>query len=69
MTPSASASSSAFISGADGKLALLTRSPDLRQAQHTSIIEDIRIWTDAAGPSPPQLEATCWKASAARASA
>ncbi|WP_373505603.1 M24 family metallopeptidase [Aestuariivirga sp.] len=38
--------------GADGKLALLTRSPDLRQAQHTSIIEDIRIWTDAAGAQP-----------------
>jgi len=38
--------------GADGKLALLTRSADLRQAQHTSIIEDIRIWTDAAGARP-----------------
>ena len=38
--------------GADGKLALLTRSADLRQAQHTSIIEDIHIWTDAAGAKP-----------------
>ena len=38
--------------GADGRLALLTRSADLRQAQHTSIIEDIRIWTDAAGANP-----------------
>ncbi len=38
--------------GADGKLALLTRSADLRQAQHTSIIEDIRIWTDQAGARP-----------------
>jgi Xaa-Pro dipeptidase len=38
--------------GADGKLALLTRSADLRQARHTSIIEDIRIWTDAAGAKP-----------------
>lgn len=38
--------------GTDGKLALLTRSADLRQAQHTSIIEDIRIWTDAAGAKP-----------------
>ena len=38
--------------GADGKLALLTRSADLRQAQHTSIIEDIRIWTDEAGAQP-----------------
>ena len=33
---------------ADGAFVLLTRAPDLRQAQHTSIIEDIRIWTDAA---------------------
>ena len=38
--------------GADGKMALLTRSADLRQAQHTSIIADIRIWTDAAGAKP-----------------
>jgi Xaa-Pro aminopeptidase len=38
--------------GTDGKLALLTRAPDLRQAQHTSIIEDIRIWTDVAGAKP-----------------
>jgi Xaa-Pro dipeptidase len=38
--------------GADGRLALLTRSPDLRQARHTSIIEDIRIWTDEAGAKP-----------------
>ena len=38
--------------GTDGRLALLTRTPDLRQAQHTSIIEDIRIWTDAAGAKP-----------------
>lgn len=38
--------------GVDGKLALLTRSADLRQAQHTSNIEDIRIWTDQAGAQP-----------------
>jgi Xaa-Pro dipeptidase len=37
---------------ADGRLALLTRSADLRQAQHTSLIEDIRIWTDAQGADP-----------------
>ena len=29
-----------------GDLILLTRAPDLRQAQNTSIIEDIRIWVD-----------------------
>jgi Xaa-Pro dipeptidase len=38
--------------GADGRLALLTRSADLRQALHTSIVEDIRIWTDTAGARP-----------------
>jgi Xaa-Pro dipeptidase len=38
--------------GADGRLALLTRSPDLRQARHTSIVSDIRIWTDEAGAKP-----------------
>ncbi len=38
--------------GADGGLALLTRSADLRQAQHTSIIADIRIWTDRDGARP-----------------
>jgi Xaa-Pro aminopeptidase len=38
--------------GTDGQLVLLTRAPDLRQAQHTSIIEDIRIWTDEAGAKP-----------------
>src|SRR5918994_4830846 len=38
--------------GTDGTLALLTRAPDLRQARHTSIIEDIRIWTDRAGANP-----------------
>ena len=38
--------------GADGRLALLTRSADLRQARHTSIIEDVRVWTDARGASP-----------------
>ncbi|HEV3176851.1 MAG TPA: Xaa-Pro peptidase family protein [Stellaceae bacterium] len=39
--------------GADGTLTLLTRAPDLLQAKHTSIIEDIRIWVDApdAGPT------------------
>ncbi len=40
--------------GADGTMTLLTRAPDLRQAQHTSIIEDIRIWTDRAGANPAE---------------
>jgi len=38
--------------GTDGRLMLLTRSPDLRQARHTSIIEDIRIWEDRADADP-----------------
>ncbi|MGI9371267.1 MAG: M24 family metallopeptidase [Hyphomicrobiales bacterium] len=38
--------------GTDGTLAVLTRSADLRQAQHTSNIEDIRIWTDEGGAQP-----------------
>ena len=37
---------------ADGALALLTRSADLRQARLTSVIEDIRIWTDRDGADP-----------------
>src|SRR5215218_9895264 len=37
---------------ADGELVLLTRAPDLRQAQHTSIIEDVRIWVDREGSEP-----------------
>ncbi|MFQ5785529.1 MAG: M24 family metallopeptidase [Alphaproteobacteria bacterium] len=38
--------------GADGTMTLLTRVPDLRQARHTSVIDDIRIWTDRAGANP-----------------
>jgi len=37
---------------ADGRMALLTRSADLRQARHTSIIADARIWKDAADANP-----------------
>ena len=37
---------------ADDELVLLTRAPDLRQAQHTSIIEDVRIWVDREGSNP-----------------
>jgi len=38
--------------GADGRMALLTRSADLRQAQRTSAIEDIRIWRDGGDAEP-----------------
>jgi Xaa-Pro dipeptidase len=37
---------------ADGRMALLTRSADLRQARHTSTLGDIRIWKDAAEANP-----------------
>ncbi len=37
---------------ADGRMTLLTRTPDLRQAKHTSVIEDIRVWVDEAGKNP-----------------
>jgi Xaa-Pro dipeptidase len=36
----------------DGRMALLTRSADLRQAQHTSTIAEIRIWKDSAEADP-----------------
>ena len=38
--------------GADGRLVLLTRSADQRQARLTSTIEDIRIWVDRADSNP-----------------
>jgi len=36
----------------DGHFTLLTRSPDLRQARHTSLIEDIVIWIDRPDADP-----------------
>ncbi len=35
-----------LVVNADGSMALLTRSADLRQARHTSIIDEIVIWAD-----------------------
>ena len=35
-----------------GEPVLLTRSADLRQAKHTSILSDIRIWVDGEGVNP-----------------
>lgn len=37
---------------ADGSITLLTRSADLRQARHTSIIDNIELWTDRDGANP-----------------
>ena len=36
----------------NGNTKLLTRAPDLRQAQNTSNIEDIKIWVDKDGSNP-----------------
>ena len=38
--------------GAEGRMTLLTRAPDFRQAQQTSDVEDIRIWVDAPDAEP-----------------
>jgi Xaa-Pro dipeptidase len=38
--------------GADGRLMLLTRSADLRQAEQTSVVKDIRIWVDGPEINP-----------------
>ena len=37
---------------ADGDMTLITRAPDLRQAQNTSNIADIRVWVDKHGSTP-----------------
>ena len=37
-----------------GEKILLTRAPDLRQAQNTSVIKDIRIWVDGDGANPSE---------------
>jgi Xaa-Pro dipeptidase len=37
---------------ANGEMVLMTRSADLRQARHTSIIENIVVWNDRQGVNP-----------------
>lgn len=44
-----------LILDADGGMTLLTRAPDLRQARFTSVIEDVRVWTDEAGAEPARV--------------
>jgi Xaa-Pro dipeptidase len=39
---------------ADGGMTLLTREPDRRQAQITSVIEDVRVWVDREGVNPAE---------------
>lgn len=41
--------------GRDGRLMLLTRSADIRQARLTSILEDVRVWVDSAAANPAQM--------------
>jgi Xaa-Pro dipeptidase len=40
--------------GADGRLALVTRSADRTQARITSVIEDVRIWVDSEDANPAE---------------
>jgi Xaa-Pro dipeptidase len=40
--------------GADGRMTLLTRSADLRQAQETSVIDDVRVWVDSPEARPAE---------------
>ena len=39
----------------DGEIVLLTRAPDLRQAQNTSNIKNIIIWEDKEGSNPSEI--------------
>ena len=41
---------------ADGDLVLVTRSADLRQAEATSIIKDLRVWQDRDGADPARTD-------------
>ncbi|MGX9355502.1 M24 family metallopeptidase [Roseobacteraceae bacterium S113] len=43
-----------MVLGADGRVDLLTRAPDLRQARHTSILQEdqIHIWSEYQGANP-----------------
>jgi Xaa-Pro dipeptidase len=40
--------------GQDGRMVLLTRAPDRRQAEETSCIEDLRIWVDHPDARPAE---------------
>lgn len=39
---------------ADGRMVLLTRSADLRQAQETSVVDDVRVWVDRPDAKPAE---------------
>ncbi len=40
--------------GADGRMMIQTRAPDLRQARQTSVVEDIRVWVDGPEAQPAE---------------
>lgn len=39
---------------ADGRMTLLTRSADQRQAKFTSVVDDVRVWVDREGSNPAE---------------
>ena len=43
-----------LVLNSNGDFTLVTRMPDLRQAQRTSIIEDIHVWEDKEGANPAE---------------
>ena len=43
-----------LVMDANGRAALLTRMPDLRQARYTSDLDDIRIWHEKEGANPAE---------------
>jgi Xaa-Pro dipeptidase len=42
--------------GTDGTLTLLTRAPDARQAEYTSMLDDIRVWRDRPDADPARTD-------------
>jgi Xaa-Pro dipeptidase len=49
---------------ADGRTAAPHPRPDLRQARHTSVLDDVRVWVDRRAPTPPSHYAICSASSA-----
>ena len=43
-----------IVLNADGRMTLLTRSADQRQAKFTSVVDDVRVWVDREGSNPAE---------------
>ncbi len=43
-----------IVLSADGRMTLLTRSADQRQAKFTSVVDDVRVWVDREGSNPAE---------------